>query len=647
MLNRQTVAPSDFELVVAASAPTAAVRRLLAVARAQDRFAVRTVVLPACGSAQLRNAAVAAATQDYLLWADPRDAMAPSYLQAMLAEADPAVVAVARVTGEGTSPRVLGRRLTGRLVPAAWARTSSFTEGLADLVQPDDVDYEASDYWAKAMAAARPVIRIVHGSGYEPAVPLRWRRPDTYETGAAQQLAFARLLDSAAAGASADTADLISELLGGPASIINEYLRAHPGDQPRVVDDLRKRPVTRFPYSVMNSGLASGLVIAYGFPTFSDTSGLVFARRTRERAEVVDVISQDMSNRRSIDVSSARIAEEFIDRHVMLPGKATGANWQVISRYCRDGLAAIHGLERARDGLGYQRIYSRAMWPASHFLGALAKLRMPQAHWLAEFSDPVLHGLHGDDRVAELVDNDVLELLRSGLRDAGIEAPASTNVYEWCEFLPYALADEILFTNENQRTYMLSYAPAGLRDRIEAISSAVHHPTPPAYFYRLAESSIALDPERVNIAYFGVFYPTRGLRELTEGLAMLPEDERRKLAIHAFVPDPQELIDQLEPAGLTDIVIAHPYVPYLEMLRLTTMFDCLLVDDFQTAASHPINPYLPSKWSDYLGSGTAVWAITEPTSILNAIDMAYKSPSGDPVAAAGVLRSIAASGGGR
>ena len=50
-----------------------------------------------------------------------------------------------------------------------------------------------------------------------------------------------------------------------------------------------------------------------------------------------------------------------------------------------------------------------------------------------------------------------------------------------------------------------------------------------------------------------------------------------------------------------------PYVRYLEFLNLTTKFDCLIVNDAATGASHARNPYLPSKWADYRGAGTPVW----------------------------------------
>ena len=53
-----------------------------------------------------------------------------------------------------------------------------------------------------------------------------------------------------------------------------------------------------------------------------------------------------------------------------------------------------------------------------------------------------------------------------------------------------------------------------------------------------------------------------------------------------------------------------------------------------------MNPYLPSKWSDYAGAGVDVWAVVEPGSILSTMPTAYRSVVGDASAAADVLRRI-------
>ena len=87
------------------------------------------------------------------------------------------------------------------------------------------------------------------------------------------------------------------------------------------------------------------------------------------------------------------------------------------------------------------------------------------------------------------------------------------------------------------------------------------------------------------------------------------------------------------------MVRVNGYRPFLEFLNLTTRFDVLLVND---ADHEGINPYLPSKLSDYLGSGSDVWAISQPGSVLSREQVAYATSLHDVGAAAEVLTRIAA-----
>jgi hypothetical protein len=85
-------------------------------------------------------------------------------------------------------------------------------------------------------------------------------------------------------------------------------------------------------------------------------------------------------------------------------------------------------------------------------------------------------------------------------------------------------------------------------------------------------------------------------------------------------------------------------VPFLEFLNLTTLFDVLLVNDAATAQHHAVNPYLPSKISDYRGSGTPIWAICEPGSILSTQPVDFSSELGDVAGATAALRALIARG---
>ena len=110
--------------------------------------------------------------------------------------------------------------------------------------------------------------------------------------------------------------------------------------------------------------------------------------------------------------------------------------------------------------------------------------------------------------------------------------------------------------------------------------------------------------------------------------------ERTVLHIFSSAPTPQ-----IHPAVET---VTHPPLDYLEFLNALSQFDVLVVVDVDTSAtSYDINPFLPSKYSDYAGCGVPVWAMTEPGSPLDAVEVAYRSRLGSVPEAVEVIARIA------
>jgi len=431
----------------------------------------------------------------------------------------------------------------------------------------------------------------------------------------------------------------VAEAADPEVDALARHLRAHPEDRPRLVEEVEERGLD-LDWSRLNTGAAQELALLYCFTPWSGTSGLVAARRIRARGAVVDVITQQMDNIRSRDEASRAIAAPYVADQVVVPGDATFAQWDGIVRYVTATTDVIE--EGAFAGRAHRSVYSRAMFPASHVAAARHKLRHPEIRWRAEFSDPLSKDVHGQDRPAVVRRGPLLAELRKGLREVGVGAPDHLLLLPWVEHLAYALADEIVFTNENQRDYMLGYCPdPALRERVAERSSVSHHPTLPPPFYRREPSTYDLDPDRVHVGYFGVFYATRGLTEVTDAFARLPGHVRSRVQLHVFTTGPEEVAAGVAAAGLGDVVRVNGYRPFLEFLHLTTRFDVLLVND---ADHEGINPYLPSKLSDYLGSGSDIWAISQPGSVLSRQDLAYRSSLHDVDAAVEVLTRIAARG---
>lgn len=78
-----------------------------------------------------------------------------------------------------------------------------------------------------------------------------------------------------------------------------------------------------------------------------------------------------------------------------------------------------------------------------------------------------------------------------------------------------------------------------------------------------------------------------------------------------------------------EYIILHPLVGYFEFLNLTLLFDGLLIFDAHTIGIKQLNPYIPSKLSDYKGSGNMVWAFTEEGSVMDQDQSIIKTRMGD------------------
>ena len=170
-------------------------------------------------------------------------------------------------------------------------------------------------------------------------------------------------------------------------------------------------------------------------------------------------------------------------------------------------------------------------------------------------------------------------------------------------------------------------------------------PTLPARFYdlepvELDETSRPNDGP-VRLAYFGNLYANRSLEDAVGAIADLPADWRGRVHLAVFTSTPDLVRDQVRTLGLADVIDVRGYAPYLQFLNVLRRFDCLVIEDVATAGSaHDVNPYLPSKWSDYRGSGTPVWGILEPGSPLSGERLEYRSTRGDRDEAVATLRRI-------
>ncbi|MBU8731721.1 glycosyltransferase [Cytobacillus oceanisediminis] len=438
-----------------------------------------------------------------------------------------------------------------------------------------------------------------------------------------------------------ETSDLkkqtfIKQKINAQTTFINRYLNVNTNEREIVTEEIKKRNLSYFPFAVMNKGLASKLIISYCFPPYVDTSGNVMAKRLRYMNTTVDVVYNKMDKVRPKDLELNNLVSDLVDERIEIPSYPSFSNWKAIEDFCKLGINKINNTKN------YKEVYSRAMWPGSHFLAYQYKLLNPRVRWVAEFSDPLLFDIHGKKREAHIEDQSFIKRANKLIRKKNkLPYVSDSNLFFWCEYLPYVFADELIFTNENQLKYMVDNFPVKeVRTIIKEKAVISPHPTMSIDYYNIKKSEYALDPLKINVAYFGNFYKTRNLEDLFKALEALNEQERNCINLHIFTANPSALKEEIKESKLGKHIFVNPYVNYNEFLNLTTKFDCLVVNDAHTKPYKAINPYLPSKLSDYLGSGTKVWGLYEENSVLSKYPLNYKSELGNVKEATGVFQQI-------
>lgn len=666
-LVRQTLAPDRFEVVMVLNGPPCGTDVLVAAFRERHpAHQLRLVTTSQAGASNARNIGVMSARGTHLTFMDDDDYLSPEYLDVLLSGAEHGVVPVAFIAdvteGEeieqlaGVPSNYVNDKLlpfAGQTVPAE-AVATILSPNVAKLVPTSvarAVAYSSSlrsgedfVYWTQIYALTRFMARVPETSSN--AFYFRTvrdgsvsRQVPTYDFLVTQRLDCIEELSRIPEGDPV-VDRVVRGKMATQAQQIGAFLRENPKRRAEIVAEVRRRDLSRFPYKELARGSARDLALLYCFAPYQDTSALVASRRIREQGDVVDVITNRLDKVRQIDDWSLEITEGYVDqlRTVRTP-QYMGA-WGAIRQFVEAALGEIADLETNKGP--YRSVYSRAMWPASHFAAAAYKIFNRRTHWRAEFSDPMLHDIKGQVRQNLVEDDELIRILKDAVLSSGHCLPESDNMWEWVEWIAYALADEIVFTNENQRDYMLNYcSDSDLSRRALSVSRVAHHPTLPAAFYQRKLSDYRLDPDVKNIAYFGVFYATRGIAEVTEAMQHLSATERSAIHLHIFTDKPAECEAELLAHGLGESITVNPFVPFLEFLNLTTRFDVLLVNDAATTEHHPINPYLPSKLSDYRGSGRMIWSIVEPGSVLSRVPTALQSELGDVDGARRVLGEIA------
>ncbi|WP_156913829.1 hypothetical protein [Brevibacterium album] len=405
-------------------------------------------------------------------------------------------------------------------------------------------------------------------------------------------------------------------------------------------------------------GQVESLAVLYNFSPFQDTGSTVASKRLRVFAENFDVISCSFLQHKKQDPTVELISRPYVSSKRFLPLTPSWASWPAYRAFAEK--AAEVASDRIADGAVYRRLYTRAMWAPSLYAGICIKQVHDGIPWTVEFSDPLSLDVEGAARGGAIPRDDFTTgLIDRWEADFGYMEPGDLTIFRFAELLAYAYADSLIFTNDHQRQVMLStIRQPRLRERAEGIAVVSHHPTLDAGFYDLAQTDYVVDDDHVHLGYFGEFYTARGITEITDALRALPEHVRSRIRLHVFTNYIPESAGGVKPAsfsrpqfdllvrrtldgvgveGVEDRITFNSSLPYLRFLAVSQALDYLVVTDAQSGSGHAVNPYLPSKWSDYRGSAARVWALEESGSVLSGMDPDVRTPIGDSHAARAAL----------
>lgn len=382
----------------------------------------------------------------------------------------------------------------------------------------------------------------------------------------------------------------------------------------------------------------STLAVVANFAPYAGTAGIVAAKRIIESGEKVDLISSSLSSRKKQD-QDLELTRDRVRVHELVSATPDPTVDEEISEFIDAGLARFERLQIR--GARYNNLYSRAMVPHSHFLAAAIKRRNPEIVWVAEFSDPLSLTVKATSRPASFKTSVVSDnFVGWGTFRQQRCLLEETSMPKWAELLAYFFADKLIFTNQHQLETMLEYAPTIYRGFIESKATIARHPTLPARYYKMGTPGWRYDPEVITLAYFGDFHSTRGMGEVVEALARLDSEVLRRFRLVIFTDSESRYIHGTLPEDLSSLVVVRPRLGYLDFLATLNEMSVLIVNDSLTRKYFSVNPYLPSKVSDYMGSGTPIWGIYEAGSVMSQMAFAFKSQLGDVSGAETVLQQI-------
>lgn len=636
-LTAQTLPLEKFEVIIALNGERDSSRKKIEkYIKRYPAFNIKILELEKAGASYARNAAIKEASYSHLTFVDDDDYVDSNYLSNLFFKAryeNITLTGVKDVIQE--TGNIQNSPIADQLVRASQKRqavtyhdvTSVLTMNACKMAPTHMVKSilynenlksgEDVVYWTKLLTMFSPTLILtdeLSKSVYYRVITNNSvsRQEESYDFNVSQRLDVITDLISLLELPSRDIT-FVQSKINAQSNFIKRFLLKNNELFSKFQREIVSRSIDNEFVGKINELFTERLVISYCFAPYADTSAVVMSKRINQMEYPVDVISNSMNNVRSKDESLHKISSFNIGRHIELNAPQAFSNWNAIAKFAEMVVREVGNIISQR-GM-YKEIYSRAMWPASHFAAALIKVKYPQVKWIAEFSDPLLMDVTANKRYESL---SVEWLKRHGLVLDEF-SDLNDNLFYWCEKLAYELSDEIVFTNENQQEYMIFYADTA-QSIIENKSKIQPQPTLSKTYYNLSASELNKEDGNVHIGYFGSFYVNRGFDTFFDAWLNLSAAIRSKVRLHIYTQQDEDIVLGKAPADLREYIIISSYVEYFDFLSLSKQFDVLLVMDAKTEGIKQNNPYLPSKVSDYLGSENTILALVEKGSPMSKLD---------------------------
>ena len=643
----QSLSTEKFELVFVINGPDDTTGDFLLQTREErPELDLRIVRSLKSGAGVARNIGLATATREFVTFVDDDDFIEPDFLKDLLEASSLRHIALAPMCDRlENSCELQDSTLSQRIQAIAgkvfaidaepWLlgfnACKSIPTVIANQLRYDESLTSGEDvaYFAGLLTYPGLTVRALKASGSnryirtirEQSVS---RKSESFQFNVSDRLACIASIQRHSTSGKAEAAQ--RSLCASQFGFVQRYCDTHSEEHEAIRDAIAAAHVKWVPWEQLNNGKAKQLVFSYCFPPYADTSATVAAKIVLQQAEYVDVISADMSRVRKVDSSLLELANRWIDNRIEIQTPASFANWSLILEFAENAAKEAEKLTRAR-AKPYESLYSRVMWPASHLAAFLYKQENPDVPWTAEFSDPMRLDANANKRDC-LLTSEARTRKLSAAADAENPHMDVDNGFDLIEALTLIHADEVVFTNANQRDVVLSAYGNDFAEQVRTKSVIRPQPVPTTDMYSANPPAVMLPNETVNIGYFGNFYPNRGLGEVFETLERSEFTNSRSIHFYIFTSNVEQA-KALVPESLQEMVTVSTALPYLSFLSTSAVFDVLFVGDAVTEGTFTKNPFLPSKYADYRGSGARIWAHVEPGSPLSMEVVALKSTIGN------------------